>query len=217
MSASTANMTEYYAGLVDAQLNVSIAKNNATRVSLISNDPRVAEELAAKFRPTRVTIVKRPEKKDLCTALFTGDAAKIVLEFAAEHCVLKKELAKKTLEFMAQNATAEDVKAVPTVETLEDVSLDWASGFFDVRGVVIAPTPATEETKKKRGAVRVILPKAEKFIIPALQKVLNGKVKKTSPCRLVFENKNDIRDLFFTTKDHVRAKKDDLEDMFNVA
>jgi len=216
MSASIANMTEYYAGLVDAQLNVSIAKNNATRVSLISNDPRVAEELAAKFRPTRVTIVKRPEKKDLCTALFTGEAATTVLDFAAEHCVLKKELAKKTLEFMAENATAEDVKAVPVLENLEDVSLDWASGFFDVRGVVIAPVAATDDTKKKRGAVRVILPKAEKFIIPALQKVLNGKVKKTSPCRLVFENKNDIRDLFFTMKDHVRAKKDDLEDVFNV-
>lgn len=216
MSASIANMSEYYAGLVDAQLNVSIAKNNATRVSLISNDPRVAEELAAKFRPTRVTIVKRPEKKDLCTALFTGDAATSVLEFAAERCILKKELAKKTLEFMAENATAEDVKAVPALENLDDVSLDWASGFFDVRGVVIAPVAATDESKKKRGAVRVILPKAEKFIIPALQKVLNGKVKKTSPCRLVFENKNDIRDLFFTMKDHVRAKKDDLEDVFNV-
>jgi hypothetical protein len=214
---SSANMTEYYAGLIDAQLSVSIAKNNAIRVSLVSNDPRVAEELAAKFRPTRVTIVKRPDKKDLCTALFVGDAAKTVLEFAAEHCILKKDLAKKTLDFLAENATIDDVKAVPTVETLDDVSLDWASGFFDVRGVVIAPVPATEETKKKRGAVRVILPKAEKFVIPALQKVLNGKVKKTSPCRLVFENKNDIRDLFFTVKDHLRAKKDDLEDMFNVA
>ena len=211
--ASTDSLTsdEYYAGLIDAQLSVGIAKNNSVRVSLVSNDPRVAEELAAKFRPARVTIVKRPDKKDVCTALFAGDAATGLLEFAAQHCVLKADLARTALAFRADKASADDVKNVAPAESLEDVSLDWASGFFDVRGVVVQPQRATEETKARRGAVRLVLPKAEKFVIPALQKVLNGKIKKSSPCRLVYENKHDIREFVTTIGDHVRAKKDDLD------
>jgi len=207
-------MTDYYAGLIDAQLAVGFAKNaiaNATRVTLSSNDPRVAEELTAKFCPNRVTIIKRPDKKDLCTALFVGDNAKDLLEFAAEHCVLKKDLAKKALEFMASNATVEEVKDVPMMSELDDVSLDWASGFFDVRGIVTTPLAATDETKKRRGSVKLVLPKSEKFVLPALQKVLSGKVKKSSPCRLVYETKDAIKDFVDIVGDHVRAKKNDLE------
>lgn len=203
--------SEYFAGLIDAQLTVSLAKNASTRVTLTCNDPRVAEELAAEFRPTRVTIIKRPDKKDLCTALFTGDQAKPILEFASKHCVIKKDLAAKALEYMAENATAEDVKNVAPVETLEDVSLDWASGFFDVRGIVVPSMAATDDTKKRRASVKLVLPKAEKFILPALQKVLSGKVKKSSPCRLVYESKDAIKSFVDIVGDHVRAKKDDLD------
>ena len=202
---------EYFAGLIDAQLTVGLAKNASTRVTLTCNDPRVAEELAAEFRPTRVTIIKRPDKKDLCTALFTGDQAKTLLEFASKHCVIKKDLASKALEYMAENATAEDVKNVAPVETLDDVSLDWASGFFDVRGIVVPSVAATDDTKKRRASVKLVLPKAEKFILPALQKVLNGKVKKSSPCRLVYESKDAIKTFVDTVGNHVRAKKDDLD------
>lgn len=211
MASASLATTEYYAGLIDAQLSVSLAKNASTRVTLASNDPRVAEQLAAKFRPTRVTIVKRPDKKDLCTALFQGDAAKDLLTFASEHCVLKKDLAKKALEYTESNATAEDVKDVPAVSEINDVSLEWASGFFDVRGIIVTPMAATDDTKKRRGSVKLVLPKNEKFVLPALQKVLNGKVKKSSPCRLVYESKDAIRSFVDTIGDHVRAKKDDLE------
>ncbi len=208
---------DYYAGLVDAQMNVSFAKSSATsngvRVTLTSNDPRVAEELTAKFRPNRVTIVKRPDKKDMCTALFLGEDATALLEFASEHCVMKRDLAKKTLEFMKDNATTVDVKnaGMLTDDITDDVSLDYAAGFFDVRGIVTAPQPATEESKKKRGSVKLVLPKAEKVIMLALQKVLNGKVKKSSPCRLVYESKDAIKDFVQTVGDHVRAKKSDLD------
>lgn len=219
--------TQYYAGLVDGQLSITVSKPTtavpepsgwkAIRVTLASNDVRVAEELTAKFNPTRVTIVKRQGKKDVCTALFVGDESKDLLEFAAEHCVLKKELAAKTLEFIASTATAEDVKGVAPMSELEDVSLDWASGFFDVRGVVVHPISAIPETddtpatKKRRGSVRLVLPKHEKFLIPALQKILHGKVKKNSPCRLVYETQDAINSFVDTVTDHVRAKKDDLE------
>ena len=209
--AAAVATTEYYAGLIDAQLAVGLTKNASARVTLTSNDPRVAEQLAAKFRPTRVTIVKRPDKKDLCSALFTADNAKALLEFTAEHCVLKKDLAAKALQFMADNATAEEVRDVQPVETLDDVSLDWASGFFDVRGVVVPSVPATDSTKKRRASVKLVLPKAEKFILPALQKVLSGKVKKSSPCRLVYETKDAIKTFVETVGDHVRAKKPDLD------
>ena len=219
--------TQYYAGLVDGQLSIAVSKPTtavpepsgwkAIRVTLASNDARVAEELTAKFRPTRVTIVKRPGKKDLCTALFVGSDSKDLLDFAAEHCVIKKELASKTLEYVASTATAEDVKGIAPMTELEDVSLDWASGFFDVRGVVIHPVSAIPETddtpatKKRRGAVRLVLPKHEKYLIPALQKILKGKVKKNSPCRLVYETQDAINAFVDTVCDHVRAKKVDLE------
>jgi len=213
MTTSNAT-TDYYAGLIDAQLTVAFAKNTSeARVTLASNDPRVAEELTAKFRPNRVTIIKRPDKKDLCTALFVGDNAKALLEFAAEHCVLKKDLAAKALACIDDKASVEDVKEVPLVEELEDVSLDWASGFFDVRGIVTAPQDATDDTKKRRGSVKVVLPKSEKFVLPALQKVLSGKVKKSSPCRLVYESRDAIKSFVDIIGEHVRAKKPDLEEV----
>lgn len=207
----TAPSTEYYAGLIDAQLNVTLAKNAAVRVTLTSHDARVAEELSGEFRPTRVTVVKRPDKKDLCTVLFVGEDARAILDFAAKHCVLKKVLAENTLAYLAEKATADDVLGAPAVSELEDVSLDWASGFFDVRGIVVTPQPATEDSKKRRGSVKLVLPKSEKFVIPALQKVLHGKVKKSSPCRLVFESKEAIKTFVDTVQEHVRAKKEDLE------
>lgn len=212
MSAATENQasTEYYAGLIDAQLSVTLAKNDAVRVTLTSHDARVAEELTAKFLPTRVTIIKRPDKKDLCTALFTAESAQSLLAFAAEHCILKKELAATTLKFMQEAASAQDVRDVAVADSLDDVSLDWASGFFDVRGIVVPPRPATEDTKKRPGSVKLVLPKSEKFIMPVLQKVLHGKVKKSSPCRLVYDSKDAIKNFVETVGDHVRAKKEDL-------
>lgn len=212
----------YYAGLIDAQLTVTAGKESAIRVTLTSHDARVGEELIAQFSPVRVTIVKRPGKKDVCTALFTGDCATELLRFAAEHCVLKKDVAVKALQVIEGTATFDDLRNVPTVEEIQDVDLDWASGFFDVRGVVVQPQVADENdtadesekpTKpaKRRGSVKVVLPKNEKFILPALQKVLSGKVKKSSPCRLVYESKDAIKTFVETVGHHIRVKKTDLE------
>lgn len=195
----------YYAGIIDAQLTVGLRANNTARVSLSYNDSRVAEELTAKFPPTSVTLTKRPNKKDVCTALFAKDNAKALLEFAAEHCVLKKPLAEKALLFLDDKATAEEVKDTADLE-VEDVTLDWASGFIDVRGSVLV-----DEDAPKKSSVRVVVPKSEKFILPVLQKVINGKIKKASPCRLVFENQATIKALIELVGDRVRAKKSDLD------
>jgi len=201
---------EYYAGMIDAQMNVTLSKNDQVRVVLSSNDPRIAEHISAKFMPTRITIVKRPQKKDVCTILFVGEQSKPLLEFAMHHCKVRKRLAEKTLMFMDKKIPAHDLKQVPLDTAVENVTLDYASGMFDVRSIVTMPKPATETTKKKRGNVKVVVPKAEAFIIPALQKVLHGRVKKTSPCRLVYESKDMIGTLKHTVEHHIRAKAKDL-------
>lgn len=201
---------EYYAGMIDAQMNVSLSKSNQVRVVLTSNDPRIAEQISAKFMPTRITIVKRPQKKDVCTILFVGEQSIPLLEFAVQHCKIRKGLAEKTLMFMQDKANADDIKSAPLEQEVETVTLDYASGMFDVRGIVTMPVPATETTKKKRGNVKLVVPKSEQFIIPALQRVLHGRVKKTSPCRLVYESKDMIQTLKSTVEHHVRAKAKDL-------
>lgn len=112
--------------------------------------------------------------------------------------------------FMDGKVPSGDLVGVPLDTSVDTVTLDYASGMFDVRSIVTMPKPATETTKKKRGNVKVIVPKAEAFIIPALQKVLHGRVKKTSPCRLVYESKDMIGTLKSTVEHHVRAKAHDL-------
>jgi len=129
------------------------------------------------------------------------------MTFAAKHCVVKRDLAQKTLEILKNGGG--DLQYAMN-QDLDNITLDWASGYFDVRGVVVQPVPATETTKKKRGNVKVVLPKAERFVLPALQRVLHGRVKKNSPCRLVYDTKDTIKQFLSTVDGHVRAKKDDL-------
>jgi hypothetical protein len=201
---------QYFAGLIDAQLSVAVSKNGVFRVLLTCHDSRIATQIRDKFDFTRITTISRPGKKDACTCLFLGDGAKTVLEFAAAHCVVKKQLAVEVLKCIAGTATIDNVRNMDICEDIPDITLDWASGFFDVRGIIVAPQE-TEEGKKRRGSVRVVVPKVEKFIIPALQKVLSGSVKKSSPCRLVFESKDSIRTFSETVRGRLRVKKNDLE------
>jgi len=200
---------KYFAGLIDAQLSITTTKNNTARATLVSQDPRIAEQISIKFRPTRITIIKRPSKPDQCTILFTGDNMMSLLRFAAEHCVMKRDLAKTTLEYMTNEATEMDIKNV-ALNTDLDIDLDWAGGYFDVRGMITQDVPATENTKKKRGAVKVVFPKHERFAIPALQRVMQGRVKKNSPCRLVYESKDAIKEFMSTVDGHIWTKKQDL-------
>lgn len=201
----------YYAGLIDAQLTVSTTKNESARAVLTSQDPRVAEQISIKFRPTRITIIKRPNKADQCTILFTDESMESVLQFAAEHCVMKRELAIKTLEYIKSSASVDDIKQattnIPNAD-MDPVDIDWAAGFFDARGTV-NPT-VVKDKKKKRGSVKFVLPKSEKFVIPALQRVLQGRVKKNSPCRLVYDTKETIKSFVETIDGHVYAKKTDF-------
>lgn len=201
---------EYYAGMIDAQMNVTLSKSEQVRVMLVSSDARVAEYMSARFMPSRITIVKRPQKKDVCTILFLGDQSRPLLEFAKEHCKLKNTVAEKTLQFMDKKVQADALHNVPINTNVDSVSLDYASGMFDVRGIVTMPVPATETTKRKRGNVKLVMPKSEQFLVPALQRVLHGRVKKASPCRLVYENRELIGTLKSTVEHHVRAKRQDL-------
>jgi hypothetical protein len=206
----------YFAGMIDAQLAVAIAKNNSVRVLLSSNDGRLADQIRQKFGFTRITTVTRPNKKDVCTCLFLGDEAKALLEYAAEHCLVKKQLAITALACIAGTSTVNDLRnrILQPVDQLPDVSLDWASGFFDVRGIIVPPISTGDQ--KRKASVKMVLPKTEKFIIPALQKVLSGKVKKSSPCRLVFESKDSIKAFAECVRGRVRAKESDLDTLVTV-
>jgi hypothetical protein len=214
---------EYYGGLLDAQMCVSRTKSGV-RVQLASADERVLREMHMLAPISRETITRRPGKKDTCVGLLAGEAARRVLEFAAQWCVVKKDLAVGALA-----ALDDPDAAIPGVEMPDapDVTLGWASGFFDVRGEVTAAAPAsapeasvdsTADTATKtrakaaprarRATVRIILPKAEKPLVPSIQKVLGGKVRKSSPCRIVF---TDVPMFLDTVRAHLRVRRMDLE------
>jgi hypothetical protein len=209
---------EYYGGLLDAQMCVSRTKSGV-RVQLASADERVLREMHMLAPISRETITRRPGKKDTCVGLLAGEAARRVLEFAAQWCVVKKDLAVGALA-----ALDDPDAAIPGVEMPDapDVTLGWASGFFDVRGEVTAaspaPAPATDTAATKtrakaaprarRATVRIILPKAEKPLVPSIQKVLGGKVRKSSPCRIVF---TDVPVFLDTVRAHLRVRRMDLE------
>jgi hypothetical protein len=201
--------TEYVAGLIDAQLCIAPSKNGSIRVLLTCHEPRVADEIRETFEFTRITTIVRPNKKDMCTCLFLGEHAEALLEFAATHCILKKEVAAKALDVMRGKATLEDLAALHddavTVDDETSLPLDWVSGYFDVKSVVVRPS------SQARGSVKIVLPKSDSHLIPALQKVISGKVKKTSPCRLVFESKDSIAALVDMVRDRVRVKRQDLD------
>lgn len=208
---------EYYGGLLDAQMCVSRTKSGV-RVQLASADERVLREMHMLVPISRETITRRPGKKDTCVGLLAGEAARRVLEFAARWCVVKKDLAVAAL------VALDDPDAViPGVEMPDapDVTLGWASGFFDVRGEVTPPPalavehpdpettpPPVKKTKSRRATVRIILPKAEKPLVPSIQKVLGGKVRKSSPCRIVF---TDVSVFLDTVRAHLRVRRTDLE------
>jgi hypothetical protein len=217
---------EYYGGLLDAQMCVSRTKSrqgmagSGVRVQLASADERVLREMHMLAPISRETITRRPGKKDTCVGLLAGEAARRVLEFAARWCVVKKDLAVAAL-----TALDDPEAAIPGVEMPDapDVTLGWASGFFDVRGEVTPPpappavadpetTPsppaATKKTRSRRATVRIILPKAEKPLVPSIQKVLGGKVRKSSPCRIVF---TDVPVFLDTVRAHLRVRRTDLE------
>jgi len=204
---------KYFAGLIDAQLSVSTTKNNTARATLTSQDPRIAEQISIKFRPTRITIIKRPAKPDQCTILFTGDNMMSLLQFAVQHCVMKRDLAQKTLEYVEEKASATDLANTTMNPDLSLIDLDWAGGYFDVRGSVTQDIPATKDAKKKRGSVKLVFPKHERYAIPALQRVVQGRIKKNSPCRLVYDTKDSIRGFLETMNEHVWAKKSDLDQL----
>jgi hypothetical protein len=212
---------QYYGGLLDAQMVVTRTKSGV-RVQLASADERVLREMHMLAPISRETITRRPGKKDTCVGLLAGDAARRVLDFAAEWCVVKKDLAVAAL------AALDDPDVViPGVEVPDapDVTLGWASGFFDVRGEVTPPAPApapepepepeasadkprAKAVRARRATVRIILPKAEKPLVPSIQKVLGGKVRKSSPCRIVF---TDVPVFLDTVRAHLRVRRMDLE------
>ena len=245
---------EYFGGLLDAQLIVSVTKTTpaALRVMLACDDERVFREIHTILTPARETIIRKPGKRDSCVALLAGEEATKALAFAAEHCLIKKAMAAAALAFITGTGTLEAFTGIcqapsaddgsPTQFDDVDVSAEWISGFFDVRGTVTAPAaaepapaaaepdgeesdtsadgkPGKKAAKKKRapgvkrGVIKIVLPKSEKYVIPMIQKVVGGKVKRSSPCRIVFDSKDHLTKFIEVLGDHVRVKRSDLAEV----
>lgn len=263
--AASQHSNEYFGGLLDAQLGVSMTKTTppTLRVMLACDDERVFREMHAILTPARETIIRKPGKRDSCVALLTNGEATKALAFAAEHCLMKKAMAAAALAFINGTGTLDAFSACQAPPSGDDddimndadVSAQWISGFFDVRGTVTAPSPvaapaadeasehedlATEtdgETtdggggdkpgkksaaaapKKKRapgvkrGVIKIVLPKSEKYVIPMIQKVVGGKVKRSSPCRIVFDSKDHLAKFIEVLGAHVRVKRSDLAEV----
>lgn len=218
---------DYFAGLLDAQLSVSLTKSQPAqlRVQLVCDDERVLPVLRERTLPARETIVRRPGKRDSCVALVQGDEATKLLEFAASKCVLKKPAAGAALAFARGEATAEDTAHALRVAQQQqgvqqhDVPVGWVSGFFDVRGAVQVDgeggdkeneAPADKKRTRRRHSVKLVLPKSEKHVIPLIQRALQaGKVRRSSPCRIVFESA-EVSKFLQSAGTLVRVKRPDL-------
>ncbi len=254
----------YFSGLLDATLaiNFSCTADGAPksmRVVLVCDDERVIRETHAVSVPTRETIVRRPNKKDNCVALFANGNAKTLLAFAAENCIVKKTLAAAALQVLDAEDDAARTTALVAVKAAWDaltadpgadvdaaLSTEWVTGFFEARGTVNPPKPrvvavaevapdtddaadntadtdadatskpksrakAPRAPKPRRGVVKYVLPKHEKALVPLIQKVIGaGKIKKSSPCRLVFDA-SEIETFLTVVGRHVRARSADLQ------
>lgn len=65
--------------------------------------------------------------------------------------------------------------------------------------------------KPRRGVIKYVLPKHEKALIPLIQKAIGaGKIKKSSPCRLIFDA-SEIETFLEVVGRHVRARSADLQ------
>jgi hypothetical protein len=63
----------------------------------------------------------------------------------------------------------------------------------------------------RKGVVKLVLPKSEKHVIPMIQRTVQaGKVKRSSPCRLVFDSKDHLAKFLGSVGAHVRVKRADL-------
>lgn len=204
------NAHEYYAGLLDMQLTVAFRANKHIRVLLTSNESRVVDQVTAKFRPTKITTVRRLSPgRESCVIQFVEDDARPLLEFAAEHCLCRGALARAALAFLNGSSGVDDViKASSQDITVPDtVPVEWVAGVFDVRGIVSTP-PET-----KRG-IKIAFPKHERALLAPIGICLPmGRVKKTSPCRLVFESRESIRAFLAAMDPFVEAKRPDLTRM----
>jgi hypothetical protein len=264
----------YFSGLLDATLalNFSCTADGAPksmRVVLVCDDERVTRETHSVSIPTRETIVRRPGKKDNCVALFANGNAKTLLAFAAENCLIKKNLAiaaiaaieavddARPAALLAVKAEWDALMQAPDIDAV--LSTEWVTGFFEARGtvnppkpvvdaaadapvevdhhvsdtvdtsVVVSDPPAGADTadtadskpkskpkaprapKPRRGVVKYVLPKHEKALIPLIQKVIGaGKIKKSSPCRLIFDA-SEIETFLEVVGRHVRARSADLQ------
>lgn len=70
---------------------------------------------------------------------------------------------------------------------------------------------AARAPKPRRGVVKYVLPKHEKALIPLIQKAIGaGKIKKSSPCRLIFDA-SEIETFLEVVGRHVRARSADLQ------
>ena len=131
--------------------------------------------------------------------------------------------------FFEARGTVNPPKPVPTaavvveVDHVSETVLDTAdtADTADTKGASDADAGAGAKAKAKakaprapkprRGVVKYVLPKHEKALIPLIQKAIGaGKIKKSSPCRLIFDA-SEIETFLEVVGRHVRARSADLQ------
>jgi hypothetical protein len=226
---------QYVGGLLDGCLVISSASSKRTKVVLSCDDEEVIKELSIYFPIKKLTIVKRPAKKDVCVCQLLEDTIQPLLQFAGEWCVLKKEAALASL--VGKDPPKQVEAAVETA-----ININWCAGLFDVRALITSSlvgggeaTPSngsgaddtspdeaaqsvasstTGRGKKKRGNIKLCLGKNEKFIIPQIKRILStGKVQKNSPCRIIFESKEQLKEFKTLCGPMMKIKKEELRNL----
>lgn len=195
----------YVAGILDGCLQVYKVRGAITSVSLRCKTLAQFQVVTERFTPVKITTSLNPSSGiSSAVALYDADTAKPLLQFAADHCLIVDERAKRAL-------AGENVdRVLQWTDTADlDISDDWLAGLFDILGSIKVKPPAkpkevvdAEETeaaggskekpkKKRRVAggggvekrvVRLTLPIALRGILKHIAAALDGVKWKEGAC-----------------------------------
>ena len=147
------------AGLLDAQLSIKIAnpEKRLLRVTLITDDDRSQVEPLQRF-PTRQVVVRAPNKKTTAVARMMGQQILDILAFAAQHCIVKRDMARAALKYLTDETTTveelqEALAKVPMQDETMELDREWIGGFFDSTCEIQKPSVPVQDDGEEEPSV----------------------------------------------------------------